>query len=859
MQQEEIRVALTENKHLLDFDIETLSTQMNKANIYKAKISRVEPSLNAVFVEYSGEKNGFLPAKDIAPEYFGKKKPGDMSGLKEGQELIVQVDKDERGNKGAALNTFITLAGCYLVLMPNNPAAGGISRRIEGEERQALRAALDKVTLPSSMGMIVRTAGVGRTQEELQWDVDALLKLWDAIKAAADAQKAPFLIYQESDVILRSVRDYLRQDIEEIAVDTQEGYDKVMKHVQRLRPDFADRVTFYQKDEPIFHHYAIEKQIETAHVREVKLPSGGAIVIDHTEALTSIDINSARSTRGSNIEDTAFNTNMEASSEIMRQLKIRDMGGLVVIDFIDMSSNTNQRKVEDKLFEMAGQDRARIQIGRISRFGLLEMSRQRLRSSLAEASHIVCPRCEGQGTIRDIHSLTLSIVRMLRSEAFQANPTEIHVKAPIDVATYLLNEKRAMLQDIETKTGVRIAIIPCAHLETPHYEVKRLKKAVRTSTYQMAEAPTTEQVPFAQIDDAARPAVQGISFAAAPTRTEPKRGLITRLWDSLFGDESATPTPTPHVRDNNPQNSRSAQNRNDRNRGRQRRNPRGGRGGSSDNTRSSDSSDNTRSNDNRSSSNSDNTRSHTDSNRNTNNNRNRSRNNNARTERSPEQHAEQSEHQAQMNSDTPHQQHDDSATKPQSSNNRRGGRGRGRGRNKPSEAESLASEVLNNTTSTQAVAPQSTPDQATTERPKTEKPTAVKAPAKEAPATTAEAPKAPVKTETAAVAKPKAPVKTKTVDIKTPKAPVKKAAPKKDMVKEILAKESKLSKSSATQTQSKTTSKTTATLVKEEVVDEVKAKPKKVASKKPAVKLQAVESKAKATVQKTLKSDIEEI
>ncbi|MGJ0126368.1 ribonuclease E [Pantoea sp. RHCKP32] len=488
-QQEELRVALVDGQRLYDLDIESPGHEQKKANIYKGKITRIEPSLEAAFVDYGAERHGFLPLKEISREYFPASynahgRPNIKDVLREGQEVIVQIDKEERGNKGAALTTFISLAGSYLVLMPNNPRAGGISRRIEGDDRTELKEALSALELPEGMGLIVRTAGVGKSAESLQWDLSFRLKHWDAIKKAAENRPAPFLIHQESNVIVRAFRDYLRQDIGEILIDNPKVLELARQHIAALgRPDFSSKIKLYTGEIPLFSHYQIESQIESAFQREVRLPSGGSIVIDSTEALTAIDINSARATRGGDIEETAFNTNLEAADEIARQLRLRDLGGLIVIDFIDMTPVRHQRAVENRLREAVRQDRARIQISHISRFGLLEMSRQRLSPSLGESSHHVCPRCSGTGTIRDNESLALSILRLIEEEALKDNTKEVHAIVPVQVASYLLNEKREAVNAIEKRQGgVRAVIVPDDKMQTPHYSVLRVRKGEETQT-----------------------------------------------------------------------------------------------------------------------------------------------------------------------------------------------------------------------------------------------------------------------------------------------------------------------------------------------------------------------------------------
>ncbi|XKE46769.1 ribonuclease E [Halomonas organivorans] len=477
-QPEELRVALVDGQRLYDLDIESGAREQKKANIYRGKITRVEPSLEAAFVDFGAERHGFLPLKEISREYFIKEpsgRPSIKEVLKEGQEVIVQVDKEERGNKGAALTTFISLAGRFLVLMPNNPRAGGISRRIEGEERAQLKEAMSQLTVPDKMGLIVRTAGIGRSPEELQWDLDYLVQVWESITEEAGKRPAPFLIYRESNVIIRAMRDYLRQDIGEVLIDNEQVHQEALAFIRQVMPSYQQKIKRYADEVPLFSRFQIESQIETAYEREVKLPSGGSIVIDHTEALVSIDINSARATRGSDIEETALQTNLEAADEIARQLRLRDIGGLVVIDFIDMSPARNQREVENRMRDALKLDRARVQIGRISRFGLMEMSRQRLRPSLGETSGVVCPRCIGQGTIRDVRSISLSIMRLIEEEAMKERSAQIRAILPVPVATYLLNEKRAVLADIERRQGVRVVLLPNPDMDTPHYDVQRLR------------------------------------------------------------------------------------------------------------------------------------------------------------------------------------------------------------------------------------------------------------------------------------------------------------------------------------------------------------------------------------------------
>ena len=478
-QAEELRVAIVDGQTLYDIDIEQPSKEQKKSNIYKGRITRLEPSLEAAFVEYGGERHGFLPLKEISRDYFAAgvdhNKAGIRELLREGQEVVVQVDKEERGNKGAALTTFISLAGRYMVLMPNSPTAGGVSRRIEGEDRAALKEALDKLNIPDDMGVIIRTAGVGRDAEELQWDLDYLLQVWKSIAEAALTKPASFLIYQESRLIVRALRDYLRADVGEILVDTQELYETAREFMQQVMPQTLRKLKHYTDDIPLFNRFQIESQIEGAYERNVRLPSGGSIVVDQTEALTAVDVNSSRATKGSDIEDTAFQTNLEAAEEVARQLRLRDLGGLVVIDFIDMASNKHQREVENRLANALKYDRARVQVGRISRFGLLEMSRQRLRPSLGESSQIVCPRCDGHGRMRSVESLSLSIIRVAEEHAMKENTGQVLVQAPVEIANYLLNEKRGALGEIEKRHEAPIVIVADEQLHTPHYTVTRLR------------------------------------------------------------------------------------------------------------------------------------------------------------------------------------------------------------------------------------------------------------------------------------------------------------------------------------------------------------------------------------------------
>ena len=558
-QPEELRVALVDGQKLYDLDIEVPSRGQKKSNVYKGKITRVEPSLEAAFVDYGAERHGFLPLKEVARSYFreGTGDSGRVSikeALREGQEVIVQVEKEERGNKGAALTTFISLAGRYLVLMPNNPRAGGVSRRIEGDDRNVVRDAMAQLEYPADMGLIVRTAGVGRQAEELQWDLDYLLQLWDSISRASEERSAPFLIYQESNVIIRALRDHLRGDIGEILVDDAEVYKRAQEFMTQVMPHNLKKLKHYDDPVPLFSRYQIESQIESAFQREVTLPSGGAIVIDHTEALLSIDINSARATKGSDIEETALNTNLEAAEEVARQLRLRDLGGLVVIDFIDMQPTKHQREVENRLRDALKMDRARVQLGRISRFGLLEMSRQRLRPSLGESSQIVCPRCKGQGTVRGVESLALSILRIIEEEAMKDKTGRVIARVPVAVGTYLLNEKREILVNLEQRHKLDVLLIPTPSLETPHYDIRRVRSdelegEEGAASHELLasdeeEEEISEHIAVGKPVEVEKPAVQLVAPAApapvivreqpaAPASSSP--GLLRRMWTSMFG------------------------------------------------------------------------------------------------------------------------------------------------------------------------------------------------------------------------------------------------------------------------------------------------------------------------------------
>ena len=540
-QPEELRVAIVDGQKLIDLDIETAGKEQRKSNIYKAVITRLEPSLEACFIEYGGNRHGFLPFKEVSSQYFqpgSSNRPSIKEALREGQELLVQVEKDERGNKGAALTTYISLAGRYIVLMPNNPNGGGVSRRIEGEERNHLREVLSHVEIPQGMSIIARTAGIGRNQEELQWDLDYLKQLWDAIEGAAKSEQAPSLIYLESSLVVRAIRDYFNPEIGEILIDTEDVYQQALAFMSTVMPNNVGRIKRYVDDVPLFSRFQIEHQIESAHAREVRLPSGGAIVIDHTEALTSIDINSARATKGSDIEATAFNTNLEAAEEIARQLRLRDLGGLIVIDFIDMDNNRNQRDVENCLRDSLHYDRARVQTAKISRFGLLELSRQRLQPSLSESNYIACPRCSGIGHIRGTESSALHILRIIQEEAMKESSTAIHAQVPVAVATFLLNEKRADIHRIESRLKVSVTMIPNPHLETPNYSINRLRhdemtNEVLQASYKLVEKPVEENpqsnVQEQQKATRAQAVVQGIT----PVQPAPMNTDTAKL--SIFG------------------------------------------------------------------------------------------------------------------------------------------------------------------------------------------------------------------------------------------------------------------------------------------------------------------------------------
>jgi ribonuclease E len=563
-QPEELRVAIAEGQHLFDLDIEVPSQEQKKSNVYKGKITRVEPSLEACFVEFGSARHGFLPLKEICESLYAKdatKKGGKVAirdAVREGQEIIVQVEKEERGNKGAALTTYISLAGRYLVLMPTNPTAGGVSRRITGNDRDHLREQLQKVTTPDNVGIIVRTAGVGRDSDELQWDLDYLLQLWTAIEQAATNRPAPFLVYQESNLFIRALRDHLRNDIGEILIDNESVFNDAREFMQQVMPHNLPKLKLYTDQVPLFNRYQIESQIESAFARTVHLPSGGAVVFDHTEALLSIDINSARATKGSDIEETAFNTNMESASEIARQLRLRDLGGLIVIDFIDMTSRKHQREVEECLRKAMQIDKARVQIGRISRFGLLEMSRQRLRPSLGESSQETCPRCEGHGTIRSVESLALSILRLVEEEVMKDYTGQMIVQAPTEVVNFLHNEKRAALAEVESRHQVPIVMLANQYLVTPHFEILRVRKSdiTDTSSYSRVDQPEAQVVANERSQANAvaipAPAVKRIvPDRPAPTRVEEKeQGFFARVANALFSHSKEEQQTKPAARKN---------------------------------------------------------------------------------------------------------------------------------------------------------------------------------------------------------------------------------------------------------------------------------------------------------------------
>ena len=590
-QPEERRLAIVDGQKLLDYEIEIEGREQRKGNIYKAVVTRVEPSLEACFVDYGEDRHGFLPFKEISRQYFAEGvSPAQariQDVIKEGQELLIQVEKEERGNKGAALTTFVSLAGRYVVLMPNNPRGGGVSRRIEGEDRAELKEAMDQLEYPKGMSIIARTAGIGRSAPELQWDLNYLLKLWSAIDGAAKAGKGAFLIYQESSLVIRAIRDYFNNDIGDILIDTDDIYEQAQQFMAHVMPEHAARVKRYRDDAPLFSRFQIEHQIESAYARTVTLPSGGAIVIDHTEALVSVDVNSARAIRGGDIEETATRTNLEAADEVARQMRLRDLGGLIVIDFIDMESQKNQREVESRLRDALRHDRARVQTGKISRFGLLELSRQRLRPALAETSYITCPRCNGTGHIRSTESSALHIVRILEEEAMKENTGAVHLQVPVDVATFLLNEKRVDIARIELRHKVQLIIVPNRHMETPAHEIIRLRhdqlnvEDIALASYQMVQKPSEEEgrLPNKANERPPRPeaAVKGIApsqlaplastpapaAAPSPTTAAPApKSLLARIM-GWFSSDKPQPAPVELVVDTAPK--RESRGRSERN------------------------------------------------------------------------------------------------------------------------------------------------------------------------------------------------------------------------------------------------------------------------------------------------------
>lgn len=675
-QPEELRVALVDGQRLYDLDIESTTKTQKKSNIYKAKVVRIEPSLEAAFVDYGSERHGFLPFKEIARSYFDAQREAEgrtgrfnvRDEIKEGQEFIVQIEKIERGNKGAALTTFISLAGRYLVAMPNNPRAGGVSRQIEGNDRNEAKESMANLDIPENMGVILRTAGIGKSGEELQWDLDYLTQLWTAISDAASSKPAPFLIYEESEVIIRAIRDYLRKDIIEIWIDDADVHKRCYDFMKMVMPQNLEKLKYYKEADPLFTRYQIESQIESAYSREVRLPSGGELIIDHTEALISIDINSARATAGSDIEETATNTNLEAAEEIARQLRLRDLGGLIVIDFIDMLSNRNQREVENRLRDHLKVDRARVQVGRISRFGLLEMSRQRLRPSLGESSHQLCPRCNGQGTIRGVKSLALSVLRILEEEAMKDLTAKVIALLPVDTATFLLNEKREAVAEIEQRLDVQIIIAPDPSKETPQYSVERIRMSdaeaeAKKNSYDLPEKETPQaldtQNTTTHKTKKDQPAISQIVPTtpkpdSKPVKKDNPKGLISRIFGSLFGIPEEKEEEKPK-----------------RGRGNSQRGRRGGRNNRGDNR----------------------DRSRNNNNRNRNNSRNRRNNNNNNNNNSNEETNTKTNNQQDNQRQTNKSEGDN---KERSQGNRRGRRGGRRRNNSRQNGENKNQESNNN-------------------------------------------------------------------------------------------------------------------------------------------------------------------
>jgi ribonuclease E len=759
-QQEELRVALVDGQRLYDLDIEPTTRQQKKSNIYKGKITRIEPSLEAAFVDFGAERHGFLPLKEISREYFKTSvsgRPNIKDVIEEGQEVIVQVDKEERGNKGAALTTMISLAGRYLVVMPNNARAGGISRRIEGDERNQIRDAMRDVTVPNNMGVIVRTAGIGRESQDLQWDLDYLCLLWDSIKGASETRSAPCLLLQESNVVIRAIRDYLREDIGEVLIDDKAVYEEAQSFVQHVMPQYENKIKRYDDTTPLFSRYQIEAQIETAFQREVKLPSGGSIVIDTTEALISIDINSSRSTKGTDIEDTAVNTNLEAADEIARQLRLRDIGGLIVIDFIDMTSNKNQREVENRVKDALEIDRARVQVGRISRFGLLEMSRQRLRPSLGETSGHVCPRCDGTGVVRDMRSLSLSLIRLIEEEATKDNTAQVRIIAPLEISTYLTNEKRSEIMDIETRHKTQISIIPNPNFQTPHYEVSRLRENESVADEVSFEINYEQELAAEAnppiVKEAA--AVKSVAAKRAPVPVKvavKEPSLVAKLLSGIASIFKSEPEPV-----KKPASKNNSGNRNNRNGRPQNRN---------NNRNSSNRNNGNRTNNNR---------------RNENNRGENNRSKEAGTENRPERNTERSternsDNRPERNKDARPERKNDTRTernndsRPERKNDTRNersaeskGNGNSRRRNRTNPASKLDENVTRKVTEIEAT---TTKPAAKVEAPKT-----------------APTP-APVKTETPKVATPQ--VEAARTEVKAEvKAPVKTEAPKVEVKAEV--------------------------------------------------------------------------
>ena len=861
---EEMRVAMVDGQRLYDLDIENRTREQKKSNIYKGKITRVEPSLEAAFVDYGAERHGFLPLKEISREYFkkGASEGGRVriqDAIKEGQEVLVQVEKEERGSKGAALTTFMSLAGRYLVLMPNNPRAGGISRRIEGDERADLREAMRGLNIPDGMGAIVRTAGIGRATEELQWDLDYLLQLWNTITEEADGSKAPHFLFQESNVIVRAIRDYLRQDVGEVIVDSEEAYALAAAFIGTVMPDFTSKVKFYQEEMPLFNRYQVENQIETAFCREVGLPSGGSIVIDVTEAMVSIDINSARATKGGDIEETAFNTNKEAAEEIARQLRLRDVGGLIVIDFIDMLNSKHQKAVENKMRDALVIDRARVQVGRISRFGLLEMSRQRLRPSLEETMSRVCPRCNGQGTIRGTRSLALSILRLVEEEAQKESSREIRAIVPVPVATFLLNEKRREISDIESRNKIRVTVLPNTEMDTPHYEVVRIRNQDEDTSdfsYKMAQELSKPEIEVVSDSaDGAKALAQPAVKTIVPSKPAPQvaqskpeetktPGLVKRLWDSMFGETKVEEEEKPKPRSNN-RNNRNRGGQNNRNRNNNRRS----NNRSDDSRKNKDAQGEGRNNGNRGK-NSDSRNSDSRSNenrRNSNNRRNQTKNNDAESRNAAKENNQ---------TETP----ENNSAAPQGDQLKRRPDDKRRGPRRRRQRQDVPQDILDKTATAASANETETATQAPAKANNAE-PSKASAAAKNSaevkPATTSEAPVATADSPETAAEKPAAKPKRKPAKPRAPKkdaveAPKKDKAeaPKKDTA-EALAKETAeapnkttASVSAADMPVAKADAETQAPAAEDKPKAKAKAKPKAKAKAKPKAKPAAADKPA---------------